>query len=514
MNTLLLPSTPTDPELIRLHLDGDAAAFRRIVERYQGMVCALAYSACGDVARSEDLAQEVFITAWKQLPQLREPEKLRGWLGGITRNLCHNAFRRAQRTPTADAAELSDETPADAADPRDRAIGSDEAALMWSALAGLPENYREPMVLFYREQHSVAAVAEALGISDDAVKQRLARGRALLTERMSKLVEETLERSAPTPAFAGMVLAALPHAGIALGAGAASKAVSAAALASSAAAKGGVAIKALAAFAALPALLSGVTDYLRFRAHLATATAGNRHEIIRTHVLPLLINAVLLGGMALVFWVPLPSGWTTFVLIALAAAVVVVAVVQDRQSRPADRQGSAVAAPAFEYRSRSGWLGLPWVHVVAGGPWRKRKAVGWIALSDGRAVGGLFASAPLAFAPVAMGGVAVGLLGLGGLAIGIGTLGVMGAGGWVAGGMAVAAQAAQGGLVFAREFATGVVAVAPHANDAVAREFLQAHLFFRGTALAWRVAVWMAFFGWLPPLLLIGWHLGRARGRK
>ena len=63
------------------------------------MVCALGLRSCGDVARSEDLAQEVFVVAWKQLPELREPEKLRGWLGGIARNLRHNALRHQQRAP-------------------------------------------------------------------------------------------------------------------------------------------------------------------------------------------------------------------------------------------------------------------------------------------------------------------------------------------------------------------------------------------------------------------------------
>ena len=170
-------------------------------------------------------------------------------------------------------------------------------------------------------------------------------------------------------------------------------------------------------------------------------------------------------------------------------------------------------APAFEYRSPGVWLGLPWVHVVVGGPWRQRKAAGWIALSDGVAVGGFLASAPLAVAPLGLGGVAVGLFALGGLACGAGAVGVVAAGYWAAGGMAIAAQAAQGGLALSTDFATGFGAMATHANDAVAREFIQSHLFFRGTDTMWRVAVWMAFFGWLPPLLLIGWHLLQSRRR-
>src|SRR5262249_9468624 len=57
----------------------------------------LAYSACGNLAGSEDLAQETFIAAWQKLGELREPARLRGWLCGIVRNLAANAIRREQR---------------------------------------------------------------------------------------------------------------------------------------------------------------------------------------------------------------------------------------------------------------------------------------------------------------------------------------------------------------------------------------------------------------------------------
>jgi len=84
-------------QLITRHLTGDASAFREIVERHQAMVGAVAFSACGDVTRSEDVAQETFVAAWKQMPQLRERSKFRAWLGGIARNLGNNHRRQAAR---------------------------------------------------------------------------------------------------------------------------------------------------------------------------------------------------------------------------------------------------------------------------------------------------------------------------------------------------------------------------------------------------------------------------------
>ena len=66
-------------------------------------------TSCGNISRSEDLAQDVFITAWRQLRDLKESGKPRAWLYGIARNLINNSFRRQTRTPLS-AAEPLDES--------------------------------------------------------------------------------------------------------------------------------------------------------------------------------------------------------------------------------------------------------------------------------------------------------------------------------------------------------------------------------------------------------------------
>ena len=76
----------SDADLVAACLAGDQQAFGRIVERYQRLLCSLAYSATGQLSMSEDLAQEAFVEAWRQLRNLREPEKLRPWLCGILRH--------------------------------------------------------------------------------------------------------------------------------------------------------------------------------------------------------------------------------------------------------------------------------------------------------------------------------------------------------------------------------------------------------------------------------------------
>src|SRR3954470_1074834 len=83
----------SDADLVAASLAGDRNAFGRVVERYQRLLCSLAYSRTGSLNESEDIAQEAFVTAWRQLRALREPDKLRPWLCGILRH-CVGRLRR------------------------------------------------------------------------------------------------------------------------------------------------------------------------------------------------------------------------------------------------------------------------------------------------------------------------------------------------------------------------------------------------------------------------------------
>ena len=216
-----------DAQLVAESLDGQRDAFRLIVERYKTLICSLAYSATGNMSQSEDVAQETFISAWKDLRHLREPGKLRSWLCGIVRNRAQRSVRDEGREPSCNAVSLDDanESPASEDLPSVQAVSREEEAILWRSLERIPENYREPLVLFYREHKSIERLAAELELSEDAVKQRLSRGRKLLQQEVQSFVEDTLRRTAPGQAFSAEVLAALPlatgtaaSAGISLGA--------------------------------------------------------------------------------------------------------------------------------------------------------------------------------------------------------------------------------------------------------------------------------------------------------
>ena len=201
-----------DAELVGESLAGNRDAFGQIVARYQSLVCSLAYSATGSLSQSEDLAQETFVAAWQQLAGLREPEKLRAWLCGIARNLINNSLRRQGREPSHQAESLEKISGSHSPEPLpvEQTISNEEAAILWRSLERIPEIYREPLVLFYREHQSIEAVAQELELSEDAVKQRLSRGRKLLQDQVLAFVEGALERTNPGAAFTLGVVAALP----------------------------------------------------------------------------------------------------------------------------------------------------------------------------------------------------------------------------------------------------------------------------------------------------------------
>jgi RNA polymerase sigma factor (sigma-70 family) len=213
MTTINLDNEPTtDPQLVAASCAGDHQAFGRLVRRYQGMISGLIYAYCGDLHRSEDLAQETFISAWKNLSDLREREKLVPWLCQMARRRAVDDLRSAAREINNLArlgqAHIRSEMPS----PAQEALSAEERDLLWRILSELPQPYRETMVLYYRHEQSTQAVAEAMETTPTAVRERLTRGRQMLREQVAAALEINLVRSAPAPSFAQVVVAALPSA--------------------------------------------------------------------------------------------------------------------------------------------------------------------------------------------------------------------------------------------------------------------------------------------------------------
>jgi len=178
----------SDAELLEASRRGEREAFGALVERYQGVVSAVSYSRTGNRALSEDVAQDTFLAAWRQLDQLRDTNRVRAWLCGIAQNLARKARSRTEREAPTEA--LS--TTFDGANPFDQVAEVEAERVVRDALSRVPETYRDVLVLYYREQRTVRDVSRLLGISEAATLQRLSRGRAHLTNGVTDLVERSL----------------------------------------------------------------------------------------------------------------------------------------------------------------------------------------------------------------------------------------------------------------------------------------------------------------------------------
>lgn len=173
----------TDAALVRRVLAGDADAFDALVARHHARCLRIAVHLVGERADAEDAVQETLLRAYRHLGRYREQDRFGAWLTRILVNQCRTVRARARRQTGPDvdraAADWWSPAAADAA-----ADDADRQALLAGALAGLPHDQREAVVLRYADQLSYAEMAGATGASVAALKMRVQRAcrrlRALL----------------------------------------------------------------------------------------------------------------------------------------------------------------------------------------------------------------------------------------------------------------------------------------------------------------------------------------------
>ena len=194
---------------VRAAAGGDERAFERLVDATRTTVSSIAFAILRDAEMARDVAQEVYVAAWRELPKLREATSFLPWIRQTTRNRAHPALRsHVRRRRRVEPVEL-DRLLSAASDPRpdamERLLAEEERALVAEAVDELPAASREVVVLYYREGESVRQVAGLLELSESAVKQRLRRARGALHDRLVEHVKAT----APSAAFTAGVMSAL-----------------------------------------------------------------------------------------------------------------------------------------------------------------------------------------------------------------------------------------------------------------------------------------------------------------
>ena len=204
-------SAITERELVERSKRGDHLAFEEIVRRHLSPVIATGYALTGDFSRSEDLAQEVFLTAWQRMRDLREPGKLRSWLCAIARNVAYAVYRRESKDALLKASNVEESAgvPHPAKNPAELAAQKERQRQVWAAIEQIPENYRVPLVLYYHEGQSAREVADALDLTEEAVRQRLSRARTMLRHELMGQIEETLGAMRTSPVLVPAIMAAI-----------------------------------------------------------------------------------------------------------------------------------------------------------------------------------------------------------------------------------------------------------------------------------------------------------------
>lgn len=178
-----------DAELVRLAQEGDVDAYAEIVRRHERQLRVVLLRILDDARDVEEAVQDAFVQAWRNLDRYRGEAALFTWLYRIGVNTAL-AQRRRKRLATVDIAALEGQD----APSVDRRLGPEAAAeaadvrgLVIAALAELPFEFREAVVLRDLAGLTNAEVAEALGVSIAAAKSRIHRGRLQLRDRLEPL---------------------------------------------------------------------------------------------------------------------------------------------------------------------------------------------------------------------------------------------------------------------------------------------------------------------------------------
>ena len=180
----------TEEDIIHQCLAGEKEMYSILVERYQTMVFTIAYRMLGDEDAAKDAGQESFVSAYVSLKKFKRDSKFSTWLMSIALNKCRDVLRNRKNSVPIEEMEgtLQDREP----NPEDVLRRSQGEEGLQKALAGLPEEYREALVLKHVQGLDYKEMAALTGVSIGALKVRTYRAREMLKELLKKrgLIDE------------------------------------------------------------------------------------------------------------------------------------------------------------------------------------------------------------------------------------------------------------------------------------------------------------------------------------
>ena len=186
----------TDEDVVARVRAGETAVFEILMRRHNQQVYRAARAILGNDSEAEDVMQEAYVRAFAHLDQFQNRAKFSTW---VTRIAVHEALARARKSGRMESldAEVDSETGLRAEpmsnerSPEHQLFGKQMKALLESAIDALPVAYRSVFVMREIEEMTTAETAEALGVSEEVIKTRLHRARAMLQAALCSRVGST-----------------------------------------------------------------------------------------------------------------------------------------------------------------------------------------------------------------------------------------------------------------------------------------------------------------------------------
>lgn len=184
----------SDEALVLAAKAGNFDAFEKLFDRHRQMVYRFAFQMCGRRDDAEDIVQEVFVRAYKNLERYRDEAKFTTWLLRIATNLGTDRARMSNRRQHLEQQEaqgaLSWMTANVNDDPVDNLEGDRRVMILRKAIAALPEHHRNMIVLRDIEERDYEEIGQICGCTVGGAKLRVLRARRALRDRMLPLLEE------------------------------------------------------------------------------------------------------------------------------------------------------------------------------------------------------------------------------------------------------------------------------------------------------------------------------------
>lgn len=185
-----------DELLLRRAQNGDPEAFGQLMEPLEQLVWRVCWHYTGNREAAEDCGQEAMIRIWRNLGNYRGECALESWVYRIAANCCMDWLRKKKRDRSVSMEPLREQG-FDPADPSPgteaQAVAKDERQRLREAIAQLPDDQREALILTQLEKIPYEKAAQALGVSEGTVKSRVNRAKA----RLKEILTEEKELSPP-----------------------------------------------------------------------------------------------------------------------------------------------------------------------------------------------------------------------------------------------------------------------------------------------------------------------------